>query len=157
MSRCFILACVGLLLSHIEPARALADVFAIIGPNDSKTELAVDAGKVRLIEPPSNAVMDWDLTLFGKETKTTIQVSKGKWGQWYLTYPVDGMQPKVYLRQKSGAHWKLTRVALVAQFTIQATRGKFKGWYLAEGEGGKVVLVKKPKRPPIFEISTVGP
>ncbi len=157
MSRCFTFTCSGLLLSIIEPAGAFADVYAIIGPNGSKTELAVDAGKVQLIEPPSSAVMDWTLRVFGKETKTTIQVSKGNWGRWYLTYPVEGEQPKVYLRKKSGAPWKLTHVAGVAQLTIQATRGKFKGWYLAEGKGGKVVLVKKPKRPPIFEISTVGP
>ncbi len=156
MSRCFTLTCLGLLLANIQPTEACADIYAIIGPNDSKTELAVDAGRVRLIEPPSNAVMDWDLGVFGKETKTTIQVSGGKWDRWYLTYPVEAEQPNVYLRKKSGAPWKLTRVAY-GTYTIRATPGKFKGWYLAEGDGGKVVLVKKPKRVPTFEISTVGP
>jgi hypothetical protein len=101
--------------------------------------------------------MDWTLGPLGKQTKSTIQVFGGKRDGWYLTYLGDGKEPKVYLRKKSGALWKFTHVAGVTKFTIQATRGKFKGWYLTEGEGGKVVLVKKPKRLPLFKVYTVSP
>jgi hypothetical protein len=157
MSRCFAITCFTLFLFHIEPGKALADHYAIRGPNDSKTEIAGDGAKLRWVETSSSTTLLWALGPLAKQTKSTIQVSGGKRDIWYLTYLGDGKEPKVYLRQKSGALWKFTHVGGVSQFTIQATRGKFKGWYLAQGDGGKVVLSKKPKRVPTFSVYTVSP